>query len=173
MVLHHEIKQHGRLLLYGRVKFLPIKRLINLSDTTLERLVFLVCKPLASTKLNLQSIDGLHRIVVSGMERGVGCSLLNGKRLVVIMVERVEGIHIIANDIEQPAILLVANLLLQPNGTRHQTHHILQLFVTVELYLLVNGIPLNDVLLQNCVSPLSECDALFTFHTIPNRSNHL
>ena len=54
MVLHHEIKQHGRLLLYGRVKFLPIKRLINLSDTTLERLVFLVCKPLASTKLNLQ-----------------------------------------------------------------------------------------------------------------------
>ena len=51
---HHEIKQHGRLLLYGRVKFLPIKRLINLSDTTLERLVFLVCKPLASTKLNLQ-----------------------------------------------------------------------------------------------------------------------
>lgn len=62
------------------------------------------------------------------------------------MVKGVEGIHVVAYDIEQSAVPIGRDLLLQPDGTDHEAHHILQLVIAVELYLLVDDGAFDEVL---------------------------
>ena len=77
------------------------------------------------------------------------------------MVERVEGINIVGDNVEQSAVFIGRNLFLHTNGTPHQSHNILKLVVAVELELLVDGIAFDEVLLENRVSPLTETGALY------------
>ena len=132
VVFHYEIKQHGGLFLYRRIKVLAAESLVNLSDTALERIILLMGKPPAAAKLFLQCVDDPHGIVVGDAERLLTGRLLNPKRLVVITVEGIKGINIIGNDTEQSRIFSLQHLVLKREGTRHQTHHILQLVVVVE-----------------------------------------
>lgn len=100
VVLHHKIQKHCGFLLNRRIEFLATEGLINLSDAALERVVLLVSKPLAAAELLLQCVDSLHRIVVSGTERLVLGSLRDRERLIVVLVERVERIHIVGDNVE-------------------------------------------------------------------------
>ena len=78
-----------------------------------------------------------------------------------VAVERVEGINIVGDNVEQSAVFIGRNLFLHTNGTPHQSHNILKLVVAVELELLVDGIAFDEVLLENRVSPLTETGALY------------
>ena len=44
VILGHQIKQHGRFLLYTRIELFTSKRLIDLSDATFERVILLIAK---------------------------------------------------------------------------------------------------------------------------------
>lgn len=69
----------------------------------------------------------------------------------------------------QTALLLRLLLILSV----YQIRNILQLVVAVELYLLIDGIALDEVLLEHGVSPLAETSALYRLNTIANRDDNI
>ena len=58
MVLHNQIQQHGGFFFYGRIKVFTCKGLIDLPDAALEGVIFFISKPLATSELFFQGIDG-------------------------------------------------------------------------------------------------------------------
>ena len=55
---------------------------------------------------------------------------------------------------------------LHPDGTSHQSHHVLKFVVSVELELLVDDVAFDEVLLENGVCPLTETSTLYGFYAI-------
>ena len=95
MVLHYKIQQHGCLFFYRRIKVLAAKSLIYLSYAASERIIFFICKPSTFAKLHFQGVDGIHGILVGGVEKFLLGCLLNAQCLIIVAVECVEGIDII------------------------------------------------------------------------------
>ena len=89
------------------------------------------------------------------------------------MVKGVEGIHVVAYDIEQSAVLISRDLLLQPDGACHEAHDILQLVVAVKLDLLVDGVALDEVLLEDRGSLTTKLHTLLALHSISHGDNNI
>ena len=98
MVLGYEVKQHGGFFFHRGIEVLPAKCLVYLSDRTLERIIFLLGEPLTSAKLGFQFFDSLHSTLVGGVELCLVRGLLYRQLLIIILIQRIEGIGIIGND---------------------------------------------------------------------------
>lgn len=60
-----------------------------------------------------------------------------------------------------------------PDGTSHQSHHVLKFVVSVELELLVDDVAFDEVLLENCGCPTTEGRCILTIYSISHRDNHI
>ena len=69
MVFYDKVEQHGSFLFYRSVELFTTEGLVNLTDAAFERIILLIGKPFAASKLLFQGIDGFHGIFVGGMER--------------------------------------------------------------------------------------------------------
>jgi len=101
MVLDEKIEERCGFQLYGRIKVLAVKGLVNLSERTFERGVFFNAEDAAVAELFLEHSDGVHgEFVCYGTFRfGVVASLGDFKLLVVVAVQRFEGRSKIADDV--------------------------------------------------------------------------
>src|SRR5574344_2847037 len=117
MILCNEIEQHGCLFFHRRIEVNASEGLIDLSDGTLERIIFFIAKQSTAAKLLFQTHDSFHRILVSGMELKLARSLGNIQLLIVVLVKRVESISIIGNNIDQLVGILGRQPCLTQNGT--------------------------------------------------------
>ena len=172
MVFHYEIEEHGCLFLHRRIEVFAREGLVDLSDTAFEGVVLFVGKPLAASKFVLQGVDSLHSILVGGAERFFLGRPLDVQGLIVVAVEGVEGIYIIANDIEESCIFALRDLVLEGECPRHQPHHVLQFVVMVQATL-VDGIAFDEVLLDECRSPYSELCTIDAFYSITDRDDYV
>ena len=93
--------------------------------------------------------------------------------MIIVVIQRVERIDIVADNVEESAVFLGSDFLLHAHGTRHQAHHVLEFVVAVKLYLLVDGIALDEVLLEDRSSPTSERGRILTVHPIANGYYHI
>ena len=57
-----------------------------------RRIIFFICKPSTFAKLHFQGVDGIHGILVGGVEKFLLGCLLNAQCLIIVAVERVECI---------------------------------------------------------------------------------
>ena len=87
VVLRHQIQQHSSLLLHTRIEFLASKRLIDLTDAALKRIVLLIAKKRAATKFLTQTTDSLHCILVGSMEGLLLRGFINRQPLVVVIIK--------------------------------------------------------------------------------------
>ena len=121
MILDDKVEQHRGFLLDGRVQVLAVPGLINLSNRTMEGLVFLVSEQVAAPEFGLEATDNFHRIVVSGMEVFLSrCPY--SQVLVVITIQGVQGISIVLDHIEDGSNLIVCRGVQVSHRAAHNFH---------------------------------------------------
>ena len=101
----------------------------------------------------------------------LGC-LLYAQCLIIVAVERVEGIDIICDNTEQSGVFSFRYFVLEGDSSRHQPDHILQFIIVVEATL-VYDIASDEVLFQYAISPYSEFGSVYTLYSITDRYNHI
>ena len=101
MVLDEQIEERCGFQLYGRIKVLAVKGLVNLSERTFERGIFFNAEDAAVAELFLEHCDSVHGEFVSygAFRFGVVASLGDFKLLVVVAVQRFEGRSKVADDV--------------------------------------------------------------------------
>ena len=66
--MHEPQEQRGGLFFDAGVKVLTVLCLINLADATVERGVFLHAEQVTAAEFILETLYGLHCVLISGME---------------------------------------------------------------------------------------------------------
>src|ERR1035437_4562707 len=97
MIFGDQIKQHGCLFFYARVKFSAIESLVYGIDRTIERFVFFISKQVSTPEFTLERSYNLQGFVIGGTESGcLGC-VFNFQFLKIIPVERIQPVSVIGN----------------------------------------------------------------------------
>ena len=166
MVFGDEIEQHGDLLLHAGIKFLASEGLIDLSDGTLERVVFLVAEESAATEFLTESLDGFHGTLVGGMKPILLSGLLYRQALIVVVVERIKSVGLVHHDVEQSLVLVVLFQLLGLNSTAYHLDQLAKFGDLLTANTVIDSIALDEVVLKYTVSPFPKLYATIALHTI-------
>ena len=128
----------------------------------------LVAEERATAKLVAQPGNLHHGVLVCGVERLFLRSIVDGQPLVVVVVERVEGVCVVHHHVQQVLTLNGVGHLLVRDGSSHHLHQLAQLAYLLLSYAVVDGKALDEVLLQYLPCPDTEIRTAFTLHAIAN-----
>lgn len=106
------------------------------------------------------------------MELLLGITLGDCQPLVVVVVEPVEGEGVVDDDIKQGVLHFPAEIL-QLHGACHGADELHHLSVVLLTDTLVDGIALDEVVLQYGCSPLTESNAPLCIDSIAKRNNQI
>ena len=90
-----------------------------------------------------------------------------------VYVRRDSAIHASMMALTAPSIFVIWFYLLVLYGAAYHLYQLAQFCYLLAMYALVDGIALDEILLQNLVGPLTELDTSFGVHTISHRNNHI
>ena len=171
--LHHVINIAVPPFLHTGIEFFAAECLVDLSDAAFERVVLLVAEERTASELIPQRLDSFHGILIGGMELVFLGGFCQTQTLVVVVVKGVEGVSVVHHYVEQCLVFVIWFYLLVLNGAAYHLHQLAQFCYLLAVYALVDGIALDEILLQNLVGPLTELDTSFGVHTISHRNNHI
>ena len=145
VVLCDKIQEHGGFLFYAGIELFAAEGLVYLSDAALERVVLLVAEQHGAAKLLAKATNLFHSILVGGVEGFFFCGLLDGQALVVVVVERVEGVGVVRHHFEEGIRFVRGEQRLALHGTPKHSNQLTQLTDLLLSHTLVDGIAFDEV----------------------------
>ena len=105
--------------------------------------IFLYTKQIASSELLLEALDGFNGLFIGGVEALGSRRISNFETLIIIGVQRVQGVGVVTDDIEQICRLVGSEEQLFTENVLEQTDSLFQILI----FLLRDRIPIDGDML--------------------------